>query len=211
MKSTVLCLGLLLALAAIGAAQVPTVDNFTLEKYQKQRVAAQRDYEQNYARMGFPSPEELDRQRDADMAARMQLADQLRQSRLEEEKIDLQRRGLDLQAQALDDARAAAEANYDAYNNGYTGYAGGYSGYGTYYPGAYGGGYGYGGYGRLGNGRFGRYRNGYGYGGAWPALGGYRASPVGVYPSNNGIPLPMVRQQRRAPYVNHYYRFGGKR
>jgi len=73
----------LLAMATFAVAQVPTVDNFTLEKYQKQRVTAQRDYEQNYARLGFPSPEELDRQREADMNARLQLADQLRQARLE--------------------------------------------------------------------------------------------------------------------------------
>jgi len=208
MKCTVLCLGLLFALAALGAAQVPTVDNFTLEKYQKQRIAAQRDYEQNYARMGFPSPEELDRQREVDMTERMQLADQLRQSRLEEEKIDLQRRGLDLQAQAMEDARLAAEANYNTYDNGYSGYAGGYGGYGNYYPGAYGGGYGRYGYGRLGYGRLGRYRDPYGngYGGSWPVLGGYRATPVGAYPNNSGVPLPFIRNQRRGGYVNHYYR-----
>ncbi len=205
MKSTVLCLGMLFALATVGVAQVRTVDNFTLEKYQKQRLAAQRDYQENYAQMGFPSPEELDRQREADMTARIQLADQLRTARLEEEKIDLQRRGLDLQAASLDlqaaqmeDARQASEANYGGYYGGYSGYAGGY---GVGYP----GGYGRYDYGRYGYGRLGRYRDPYGFGGQWPNLGGYRATAVGVYPNNSGVPLPIIRSAPR-PYVRPYWR-----
>ena len=156
--------------------------------------------------MGFPSPEELDRQRDADMTLRIELANQLRQARLDEEKVDIERRNVDLQAAALEEARQAREASYDTgYYGGYqsypTGYYGGYSGYGNYYPGAYGR-YGYG---RPGYGRFGRYRgyrNGYGIG-QLPGLGGYRSTPVGAYPNYSGIPLPSVRTGRR-PYVSPY-------
>src|SRR5678815_506767 len=190
MKRAGWCFFLLMAMVTFGVAQVPTVDNFTLEKYQKQRLAAQREYQENYARLGFPSPEELDRQRDADMTARIQLADQLRQARLEQQRIDNQSLSLDLEAASLEDARQAREESRAAYYgseaSGYTGYAGGYGGYGgygNYYPG-------YGGYndGRYGYGRLGRYRGGYG-GGLWPVLGGYRATAVGVYPNYSGVPL----------------------
>ena len=192
-----------MAMVTFGVAQVPTVDNFTLEKYQKQRLAAQRDYQENYARLGFPSPEELDRQREADMNARLQLADQLRQARLEQQRIDIQSRGLDIQAASIENEREAREASYAAqYSESaqYGGYAGGYGGYGSYYPGAYGG------YndGRYGYGRLGRYRDGYG-GGFWPVLGGYRATAVGVYPNYSGVPLPSIRRAPR-PYVRPYWR-----
>lgn len=206
MKRAVLGCGLLLALATIGVAQVPTIDNFTLEKFQKQRLAAERDYRANYAQMGFPSPEELDRQRDEDLAARIQIADQLRQARLEGEKIELERRSLDLQQAALEERQLAREAEYAAYaynsNAGYQGYYGGTGGYGGYYSDPY---YGYNGR-RYGS-RWGRYDRRYGFGlnGLWPVLGGYRATAVGVYPSNSGIPLPsVIRGPRRGGYVTPY-------
>ena len=207
MKRAGWCLGFLVALVTVGVAQVPTVDNFTLEKYQKQRIAAQRDYQENYARMGFPSPEELDRQREADMTAQLQLADQLRQARLEQQRIDLQSRGLDIQAAAIENEREAREASYaqsQYYGSESQGYMGSYGGgYGGYYPGVYGaGGYGYG---RYGNGRLGRYRGPFGNNGLWPVLGGYRATAVGVYPNNSGVPLPMIRRTPR-PYVSPYWR-----
>jgi hypothetical protein len=206
MKKAVLCFGVLIALATMGVAQVPTVDNFTLEKFQKQRIAAQRDYQENYARMGFPSPEELDRQRDADMNARMQLADQLRTARLEQQRIDIQNRGLDIQAASIENEREAREASYAGYYGTESqGFGGGYGygGYDGYYPGAYGaGGYNYG---RYGNGRLGRYRNPYGFGVPWQFPGGYRSTPVGVYPNNSGMPLPMIRRTPR-PYVSPYWR-----
>jgi len=215
MKKAVLCFGVLIALATMGVAQVPTVDNFTLEKFQKQRIAAQRDYQENYARMGFPSPEELDRQRDADMNARLHLADQLRTARLEQERIDIQRRSVELEASSIDlqyaamEERQAMEANYGGYNAGGYGYTGGYgAGYGGYGGGYYSNPYGGLGYRRYGYGRLGRFRDpyGYGFGNQWPVLGGYRATAVGVYPNNSGIPLPMIRNGRRVglPYVNHY-------
>jgi hypothetical protein len=206
MKRAGWCLGLLMALVTVGVAQVPTVDNFTLEKYQKQRIAAQRDYQENYARMGFPSPEELDRQREADMSARLQLADQLRQARLEEQRIDIQRRGLELQAASMEDARQQASEAAAYYGGQQPGYVEGYgSGYGGYYPNSYGAG-GYYNNGRFGNGRLGRYRDPYGFNGVWPVLGGYRATPVGAYPTNSGVPLPFIRNTRRGPgHVRHYW------
>ena len=68
MKKAVLCFALLIGLAVVGVAQLPTVTNETLEKYKRERLAALREYRENYARMGFPSPEELDRQHREEVA-----------------------------------------------------------------------------------------------------------------------------------------------
>lgn len=155
MKKAALILGVVISFALVGFGQ-RTVTNSTLEKFQQKRLAAERDYRENYLRMGFPSPEELDRQRDADMAARIQIADQLRQARLEKERVELERHNLDLEAAAFEDSRAIVENG----NGIYGGFSGGYSG-GFYNDGR----------------RHRRFR------GRYPISGGYRATPVGVYPN----------------------------
>ena len=58
--------------------------------------------------MGFPSPEELERQKEADLNAKLELAEQLRRARLEKERLELERRGLDIDAARLD---AETESN----------------------------------------------------------------------------------------------------
>ena len=171
MKKAVFCFGLVLSLAALSVGQVRTVTNATLQKFQQKRLDAERDYRDNFARMGFPSPEELDRQREIDMSTRIELADQLRQARLEKERLELERRSLDLQAVRID-----SEINADRYDGFYGGYFGGYGGFGGY-DGFY---------------SNGRYRRG---GGrfpfatfdrrnrllpVFPSLGAYRATPFGV-------------------------------
>ena len=168
MKKAALFLGLVLSFAAVSFGQVRTVTNSTLQKFQQKRLDAERDYRNNYARMGFPSPEELDRQRDADMAARLQLADQLRTARLEKERLELEREGLALKAAAMERERDDAYS----YHNGY----GGYNGYGGFF-GGYGGFYSNGGF---FDGRFGDRHGRFGGGVLFP---GYRATPFEVYPN----------------------------
>ena len=165
MKKAALIFGLILSLTAIGIGQVRTVTNSTLQKFQEKRLAAERDYRDNYARMGFPSPEELDRQRDTDMAARIELAEQLRQARLEKERLELERRNLDLEANALNNEtlEIADGGSYPGY------YIGGFGGFSS-------------------GGRFARNRH---FRGArFGSGGGYRATPVGVYPN----PSPRLRR-----------------
>jgi hypothetical protein len=125
MKSAAVLFGLALSLTLSSYGQTPTVTNWTLEKYKTDRLAAERDYRENYAKMGFPSPEELNRQRDANMDARLKLAEQLRQARLEKERIELERQGL-----ALESEEVIGEASYQAGSGGV--YWGAYSfgGYG---------------------------------------------------------------------------------
>ena len=55
-------IAVLIAAAAVSAAAQSSgkvVTNADLEKYKQKRLAAEKDYRENYARMGFPSPEEL--------------------------------------------------------------------------------------------------------------------------------------------------------
>lgn len=106
MKTTAVLFGLTFVLAATGLGQGRTVTNATLAKFQQQRLAAEREYRDNYERLGFPSPEELDRQREKDLAARLKLAEQLRQERLEKERLELERKSLEVEA-------ASAEANIE--------------------------------------------------------------------------------------------------
>lgn len=189
MKTATLVFGLVISLAAVSFAQVRTVTNSSLQKFQEKRLAAERDYRENYARMGFPSPEELDRQREADMAARIQLSEKLRQVRLENERLELERQNLELQSLRLNqEMNAYANSGNDGgyYDNGY---------YGGYY-----GGYGYGGYGF-------NYGRGFRGQGPRPPLGGigqgnrllpmvdrrgaYRVTPFEVIPVPN--PRPVFR------------------
>ena len=158
MKKAVFSFGLVLALTVVGLSQVRTVTNSTLQKFQQQRLNAERDYRDNYERLGFPSPEELDRQREEDMASRLQLAEQLRQSRLEKERLELEKRSIDLQSVAIDNE--IVERQYDGFYGGFVG--------------------GFGGFGGFSDGRFGRRH------GRFPFRfnsRGYRATPVGVYPN----------------------------
>ena len=173
MKKAVLCFGLIISFAAFGSGQVRTITNSTLQKFQQKRLDAERDYRDNYVRLGFPSPEELDRQREDDMAARLQLADQLRQARLERDRIELEREGLFLQAAALERERE----NDDSYNNGF--YGGYFGGYGGFYSN-----------GGFYDGRFGSRRGHRGFRGFYG--GGYRATPVGVYPTPVRRTRPLV-------------------
>lgn len=117
MKTGALIIGFILTTAVVGFGQAKTITNFELEKFQQQRLTAEREYRENYKRLGFPSPEELDKQRDEDMKARVALADQLRQARLEKERIELERQGL-----ALDATRR--ESDTEVYES--DGYYGGY-------------------------------------------------------------------------------------
>ena len=122
MKKAALVLGFIVALTVMASAQTrtATVTNFTLAKYQTARLAAERELREKYAQMGFPSPEELDRQKEADLKARLELAEQLRRARLEKERLELERRGLDIEAARLD-----AEIESSTVSEGYPVYIGG--------------------------------------------------------------------------------------
>jgi hypothetical protein len=88
----------LVALMAVGSfAQARrTVTNSDLEGYRQQRVAAEQDLQQNYARMGFASPEEQARRNAESQQQLIALSRQLKAERLEQDRMDLQRDQLTL-------------------------------------------------------------------------------------------------------------------
>ena len=55
-------LALVFAAANLAASQTKTVTNGDLEQFRQKRLKAERDYRENYEKLGFPSPEELERQ-----------------------------------------------------------------------------------------------------------------------------------------------------
>ena len=64
-----------------------TVTNMDLEKYRQERLQAERDYAENYDRMGFPSPEELQKQIEKSRQERIALSARLMDDRIQRERI----------------------------------------------------------------------------------------------------------------------------
>ena len=201
MKRTAAVLSVLLSLVGLAAAQIVTysetgragrtVTNTDLEAYKQKRLTADRDYKENYEKLGFPSPEELDRHFEQNRIERDELWAKLRDERLERERI-----GVDRERVQVERIRAEAELAA-AYNESSEPASSGYQPY--YGTSPYGGFGGYGGYGPYyGNeayryGRFGRYfprRRGYGVFRYSPNRGAY-ATPGGVF----GNPLNFGTQR----------------
>ena len=93
-----------LAAVILTPAQGRTVTNADLEKYAQERIKAERNLRENYARLGFSSPEERERRNAADAKERAELAARLRQERLERERTAAEVEQLRVQ-----------QARYDAY------------------------------------------------------------------------------------------------
>lgn len=99
----ILCLAFVMASAAV--AQTKTVTNHDLEKFRQKRVSAERDLRENYVKLGFPSPEELEKQNGESRLRLSELSRRLEAEKIEREKNDFLR----LQAEA---AEATARVNY---------------------------------------------------------------------------------------------------
>ena len=80
-----------LILVSVVGVMSQTVTNAQLEKYRQERLSAERDYRENYARLGLPSPEELDRRREESLKQTEELSAKLRAERLERERIEAYR------------------------------------------------------------------------------------------------------------------------
>lgn len=105
-----------------------TVTNEDLEKFRQKRLAAERDYRENYEKMGFPSPEELEKQIEQGRVDRANLATRLRTENLEREQLDLQRQIAESEAQSrnlqiqLENSSRSNDENYSNYGNGFYGF-----------------------------------------------------------------------------------------
>ena len=193
MRRIAVVLSVVLTLVIAGAAQVSntrasrTVTNTDLDRFKQKRLAAEREYRENYAQMGFPSPEELDRQNEQSRAEREELSAKLREERLERERISAERARAEAELAAAEGS-AIPSSMSDGYSPFY-GY-GSYGGYGTYY-GGFGPSFGRRHFGPSGFIRFGRNSRT-----LLPyfAIPGYRATPVGVFDAP--IRLPVFSSRR---------------
>jgi hypothetical protein len=89
---------IILGIAGFAAGQTRTMTNADLEKYRQERLKAEKDYRDNYARLGRPSPEELDRRREQSFKETQEMSAKLRALRLESERIDAERQANELRA-----------------------------------------------------------------------------------------------------------------
>jgi len=124
-----IALSLTLLLSVFAGASVlgqrRTVTNADLERHRQKRLQAEQDYRDNYEKMGFPSPEELQRQIEQGRTERFALAERLAQERLERERIAIERERLDIERESVAIQRRAMEAAYaspvSALDDGYYG------------------------------------------------------------------------------------------
>ncbi len=194
-KQILLFLGFIFICANIASAQSKrTVTNADLEKFRQKRVQAEREYRENYQRLGLPSPEELEKQREQNRKELAELSERLQNENLERERI--QREEEYRQAQILYLRGNSSQFNQSAYNgNGYypSGYLGGYSYFG------YSSGY----YGNYNNNRFRRNR-GFGRGGNFynTITPGTVFPPQGVRINTNGVRINVTGGGSRSPTRN---------
>ena len=73
------------------AAQAKTVTNSDLVKYKQERVAGEKELRENYAKLGFSSPDELARRNAQSAKETAELSAKLRQERLSRERIEAER------------------------------------------------------------------------------------------------------------------------
>ena len=105
------------------SAQRRTVTNAELEKYKQKRLQAERDYNDNFDQMGFPSPEELQRQIEQGRADSLALSERLAAERIERERLQIERDRLAIDARtALGGREEYPTAGYSTLNDGYTGW-----------------------------------------------------------------------------------------
>lgn len=114
MKKKILLFTILIFSAPVFAfAQTKTVTNADLEAFKQKRLAAEKDLRENYAKLGFPSPQELEKQIEKSRIEREELAAQLRaerESKLQSEIDALQAQNYFLQSQSQTYVRR--ERNY---------------------------------------------------------------------------------------------------
>lgn len=129
-KQILLFLGLMFIAINGASAQNRSVTNADLEKFRQKRVLAERDYRENYEKLGLPSPEELDKRRVQNAKELAELSERLRYENLQREQKE--REDEYRQAQILVLRGNAGQYNQGAYyNDGY--YSSGFFGAYPYY------------------------------------------------------------------------------
>lgn len=127
MKKRLLFIWILTFIASISATaqQHRTVTNADLEKFRQKRLEALKDYRENYERLGFLSPAELEKNIEQSRVERAELAARLRGENMEREQLDLERRRIGLEQQIAEEARknnspSSPSGNYSLSGGGYS-------------------------------------------------------------------------------------------
>ncbi len=76
---------LFLAFTVSAFAQTKTITNADLEKFRQKRLQAEREYAENYERLGLPSPAQLQKQNEQDQREFSELAARLQREKIERE------------------------------------------------------------------------------------------------------------------------------
>ncbi len=95
-----LSIGLIFISANAITAQNRVVTNEDLEKYRQKRLAAERDLRENYERLGFPSPAEMQKQIEQSNAERGALSARLEAEKVQRDRVDLERQRTESEARS---------------------------------------------------------------------------------------------------------------
>jgi hypothetical protein len=106
-------------------AQARTITNADLEKYRQVRLNAERDYRENYEKLGMPSPAELERRREQSRIETEQLSERLRALQFERERLEMEREQLELQRRQLAAAYSQPILEPQGYGSTFLGVFGG--------------------------------------------------------------------------------------
>ena len=101
------------------SAQRKTITNVDLEKYTQGLIRAEREYRENYVRLGLPSPEELERRREQSRVETTKLAQHLRAEELERERVDIQREQTYFQRGSLVSNPGSYDSRFGYYSYGF--------------------------------------------------------------------------------------------
>ncbi len=108
-------------LSVCAAAQSKNITNADLEKFKEKRMRAEREYRENYEKLGMPSPAELARSEERKRLENARLAERLRVERLQEERNQALREQAEAQAAAANNlyAQPVVRRTYLQTNYGY--------------------------------------------------------------------------------------------
>lgn len=160
-KQILLSIGLIFISANAIVAQNRVVTNDDLEKYRQKRLAAERDLRENYERLGFPSPEEMQKQEEKSRAERSVLAARLETENLQRDQLNFERQRAEAEARSRNSQSQTPNYQNDYFSNfGYSNFGnGGFSSFPNYSSGYYNRGSRGGYYGNFGNNRRGNFGN----------------------------------------------------
>ena len=82
---------LIFVAANLTIAQTKTVTNGDLEQFKQKRLKAEKDYRENYEKLGFPSPEELERQSEQSKRELAELARRIEAENARKESLEQSR------------------------------------------------------------------------------------------------------------------------